>query len=288
MTAQPYQRPRATPDRHWHQRSDPALIAAVRNGDLDAFGPLYLRHVAAARRLARGLARDRSEADDLVAEAFANLLAALRRGSGPTIAFRAYLLTTVRNLFYDRRKHDGRVSVTDDLSNHDPGVPFVDTALASLERTLVARAFARLPERWQTVLWHTQVEGESPATVAAMLGLTPNGVATLAYRARERLRQNYLREHVTTSPAEACRSIVDRLGAYVRNGLSARDRTVVDGHLADCRRCHVLFLELGDVNAGLRGLVAPALLGDLAVLHISPSEPAASAEPDGDADPRAA
>lgn len=274
MIAQRYDRP-ATLDRHRHRGSDPALIAAVRGGDLDAFGPLYVRHVEAARRLARGLARDQPEADDLVAEAFTKLLAALRGGGGPSIAFRAYLLTTVRNLFYDRRKHDGRVRVTDDLSYHDPGVPFVDTAVADLERILVARAFARLPERWRTVLWHTQVEGEKPATVAPILGLTPNGVATLAYRARERLRQNYLREHVTVSPAKPCRSIVDRLGAYVRNGLSARDRVTVETHLAGCRRCHVLFLELGDVNAGLRGLAAPGVPGDVAVVHLGSSQPAA-------------
>jgi RNA polymerase sigma factor (sigma-70 family) len=247
---------------HPHQPSDPELITAVRAGDLDSFGPLYSRHVQAARRLARGLARDRSEVDDLVAEAFARLLGALRAGGGPDLALRAYLLTTVRNLFYDRRKYDSRVRVTDDLSRHDVWVPFEDTAEQRLEWTLVARAFARLPERWQTVLWHTQVEGESPAAVAQTLGLTPNGVAALAYRARERLRQNYLREHVTTTPTEQCRSIVDRLGGFIRNGLSGRDSTAVDEHLSGCRRCHVLFLELGDVNASLRRVLAPvAYLG---------------------------
>jgi RNA polymerase sigma factor (sigma-70 family) len=120
-----------------HQLSDPELIAAVRGGDVDAFGPLYTRHVEAARRLARGLARDQAEADDLVAEAFAKLLTALRGGGGPNLAFRAYLLTTIRNLLHDRRKLDGRVKVTDDLTGHDAGVPFEDTAVADLESVAV-------------------------------------------------------------------------------------------------------------------------------------------------------
>jgi DNA-directed RNA polymerase specialized sigma24 family protein len=42
-----------------------------------------------------------------------------------------------------------------------------------------------LPERWQAVLWHTEIEGSRPAEVASLLGLTANGVAALGYRARE-------------------------------------------------------------------------------------------------------
>jgi len=38
------------------------------------------------------------------------------------------------------------------------------------------------------VLWHSEIEGARPAEVASLLGLTANGVAVLAYRAREGLR----------------------------------------------------------------------------------------------------
>lgn len=187
MTAHPGE-PRSAP-----QPTDPELVGAVRSGDSDAYATLYTRHVDAARRLALALTRHPADADDLVAESFARLLGVLRGGGGPSAAFRAYLFTTVRNLWYDRTRRDRRLDLTDDLTGHDPGVPFVDTAVARFERTLVAQAFAQLPERWQAVLWHTEVEGERPATVATVLDLTPNGVSTLAYRARERLRQNYLR-----------------------------------------------------------------------------------------------
>jgi RNA polymerase sigma factor (sigma-70 family) len=241
--------------------SDSELIAAVRSGGRAAFGTLYTRHAGAARRLAHALTRHPSDTDDLVAEAFARLLSSLRAGGGPDAAFRAYLLTTVRNLYADRVHRERRLRFTDDLSRHDAGEPFVDTAVERLERNLVARAFVRLPARWQIVLWHTEVEGEKPAAVARILDLTPNGVATLAYRARERLRQNYLREHVIVPPDGECRPAIERLGAYVRGGLSTRDRSVVDGHLARCGRCRVLYVELGDVNAGLRVVMAPFALG---------------------------
>ena len=257
--------------------SDAELIAAVRAGDTAAYELLYRRHVEAARRMTRTLAHDPADVEDLVAEAFAKLLAMLEEGGGPESAFRPYLLTTIRRLFYDRTRKARRESVTDDPEAHDPGVPFVDTAVQGMEYAFVARAFARLPEHWQAVLWHTEVEGEQPADVAPMMGLTPNGVAAMAYRARERLRQHYLQEHIAADPAEECRWSIERLGAHVRGGLSRRDSRRLESHLDGCRRCHLLFVELGEVNAGMREILAGALLGGSAGAYLSGSGAAGSA-----------
>ena len=41
--------------------------------------------------------RSRSEVDDVVADAFAGVLEALRNGNGPRDNFRSYLLAAVRN-----------------------------------------------------------------------------------------------------------------------------------------------------------------------------------------------
>ncbi len=249
--------------------SDAELITAVRGGDAAAFGQLYARHVDAARRLARTLVRGTSDVDDLVAETFAKLLGKLKDGGGPDTAFRAYLLTSLRNAFYDRTRRDRREEITDDLTRHDAGVPFVDTAVEGLERSLAARAFARLPERWQVVLWHTEVEGDSPAEVAPLLGLTPNGVSALAYRARERLRQAYLQEHLVDAAGDDCQWAIERLGAHVRGGLAAREGARVENHLRECDRCRALYVELGEVNAGLRGILAPLVLGGSATAYLA-------------------
>jgi RNA polymerase sigma factor (sigma-70 family) len=173
---------------------DSALLAATRAGDADAFGRLYLRHVEAARRLAGRLAVDGGTAEDLVSEAFAKVLAALRRGGGPDAAFRAYLCTALRNTFYTGCRRDRRLEFTDDLTRYEVVAWLPDPAVTEHERRRAAAAFARLPERWRVVLWHTAVEGETPARLAARLGLTPGGVAALAFRARARLRQIYHQE----------------------------------------------------------------------------------------------
>ena len=188
---------------------DAELVAAVRCGDLEAYGLLYRRHAGAARTQAKQLVGSRPDAEDLVAEAFAKVLDAIRGGGGPDQAFRAYLLTTVRNTLCDRRRRDRPLEWTDDPGRYDVGLPWEDPAVAELEATLAARAFHRLPERWREVIWRTEVERAPRPEVASLFGLTPNGVAALAYRARERLRQAYLQEHVAAAARREHRPAVD-------------------------------------------------------------------------------
>ena len=248
--------------------ADAELISAVRGGDLDAFGPLFARHVEAARRLARQLVPG-PDADDLVSDAFAKVLGVLQRGGGPDLAFRAYLLTAVRRLHVDRIRAGARLHPTDDLTPFDPGVPFRDTAVEGFENAAAARAFASLPERWQLVLWHTEVEGQKPAEVAPLLGLSPNSVSALAYRAREGLRQAFLSMHAQDTADATCLWTQEHLGAHVRGGLARRDSARVERHLVDCRRCTAVYLELLEINSGLAGLLAPLLLGGAAAAYVA-------------------
>jgi RNA polymerase sigma factor (sigma-70 family) len=227
------------------------LLAAVRAGDTSAYGSLYRRHVQAARRLAYALARDRAEADDLVAETFAKILATICRGHGPQQAFRAYLLTTLRHLRASRAGSEARLELTDDLSRYDTGEPYTDPTVDALDRSYAARAFGKLPERWRVVLWHTEIEGGSPAAVAQTLGLTPNGVAVLAHRARERLREIYLQEHISRAGQSPRHPAAQRLGSYVRGGLAVRERSKVATHLATCPTCRRLHGEVAEVACAL-------------------------------------
>jgi RNA polymerase sigma factor (sigma-70 family) len=248
------------------ERSDAELISAVRAGDVAAYGELFARHVEAARRLGRQLVPG-PDVDDLVSESFTKVLGVLQRGGGPDLAFRAYLLTAVRRLHVDRIRATARLHTTDDLTPFDPGVPFRDTAIEGFESAAAARAFASLPERWQLVLWHTEVEEQKPAEVAPLLGMTPNAVSALAYRAREGLRQAYLTMHASDVTDDACERTRAELGAYVRGGLSRRDAARVEEHLQSCRPCTALYLELTDVNSNLRAVLAPLLLGGAAAAY---------------------
>ncbi|GAB3548956.1 RNA polymerase sigma factor (sigma-70 family) [Actinopolyspora lacussalsi] len=274
-----------TDPNEFEDAGDNELIEAVRGGSTAAYGVLYERHSVAAHSMARQVANDSSEADDLVSEAFAKVLTGLRSGQGPNTAFRAYLLTAVRRTAYDRTRKERRVRYSADVGTEDGAdvsVPFTDTAVAGLERSLAAQAFNRLPERWQTVLWHLEIEGESPSEVAPVLGLTSNGVSALAYRAREGLRQAYLQVHLgqlesDEAESQQCRATVERLGQWTRGGLSKRESAQVDTHLDSCTSCRALSAELGDVNGGLRLVVAPFVLGTSAAGYLAGNSGTAAA-----------
>jgi RNA polymerase sigma factor (sigma-70 family) len=239
--------------------SDAELIAGARKGDSDSYGELYRRHVDSARAAARALTRSRSDADDVTSEAFARVLRALQSGGGPDVSFRPYLVTAVRNVFYDKVRRN-REEPTEDMSD-EVNVALLDAANSQEDGTFAAAAFATLPERWQLVLWHTEVEGRSVSEVAPLLGLAPNAVAALAYRAREGLRQAYLQAHLRDQNTADCRECAANLGAYVRDGLSARDRRRVENHLDGCASCTALVAELADTNNTLRAALIPALIG---------------------------
>ena len=249
--------------------SDAELITRVRAGDRAAYGELYSRHSTAALTLARQFSRSPAEADDLVSESFARVLDTLIAGGGPDTAFRAYLFTTLRNTAYDRTRKDKRLSFTDDVEAHDVAVDVDDPVVLQAENSLVGKAFNALPERWQAVLWYTQVDGMSPAEAGVLLGMSANAVTSLAYRAREGLREAYLQAHLADTAAERCRTTVDRLGAWARGGLSKREQAQVDAHLAECDRCRALAAELSEINSGIRGMIAPLLLGGAAVAYLA-------------------
>ncbi len=252
--------------------SDAELIAAVQRGDSEAYGTLYERHAGAARTVAgRYLAS--ADADDVVADAFARVLALLQEGRGPTVAFRAYLFTVVRRMCYDlasRRRRDS--PVTDPRSDRGTAE---DPALARFERSVVTHAFKSLPERWQAVLWYTEVEDLPPARIAPLLGLTANGVSALSYRAREGLRQAYLQEHLQSASGTACRSVTALLGGYVRGGVAQREQMMIDEHLITCTACRDVVVELTDVSHGMRTVIAPLVLGTGAMGLVGRSLPLA-------------
>jgi RNA polymerase sigma factor (sigma-70 family) len=261
--------------------SDAELITRVRAGDRAAFGVLYARHSVPALTLARQFSKSQAEADDLVSESFARVLDTLISGGGPDTAFRAYLFTTLRNTAYDRSRKDKRLQFTDDVEAHDAPVDVGDPVIIQAENTLVGKAFGALPERWQAVLWYTQVDGLSPAETGVLLGMTANAVTSLAYRAREGLREAYLQAHLADTAAEACRTTVDRLGAWARGGLSKREQAQVDAHLQDCDRCRALAAELTEINSGMRVILAPLLLGGAAAAYLATTGPALAIAPVG-------
>ena len=237
--------------------SDAELLDQARHGGEAAFTELYVRHQPAALRLASTYRRS-ADPEDLVNEAFEKVLAAVRRGGGPTESFRAYLFVTLRRL---AAEHAERPS--DEPLDDVPEPVVAEAAEPGMERAdrdIMSSAFESLPDRWQAVLWHTAVEGRAPRELAPALDVSANAAAALSYRAREKLRQAYLQAHLLASPHPECEPHRSRLGAYVRGGLRPRVQAATERHVESCGSCSALVAELTDVNRLLARSLLPLFL----------------------------
>lgn len=250
------------------EAADADLISRYRGGDESAAGELYARHHQAVWRLAVSIA-GRSDADDLASESFVRVFAAIRNGHGPEVAFRAYIMTTVRNAFVNGIRRDSRYVWVEDYTGVEGRAATDDGAGLRMESSLLAQAFSTLPERWQAVLWHTAIENESHGEVGRLLGIKPAAVAALSYRAREGLRQAYLAAHLAETSDQACRQTRERLPAYVREQLGARAHSEVEAHLDECHQCTAVLADLRGVTSALGAVLAPALLGAAATSYLS-------------------
>jgi RNA polymerase sigma factor (sigma-70 family) len=247
--------------------SDAELLDQARNGDEAAFPEVYVRHQPAALRLASTYRR-LGDPEDLVNEAFERVLAAVRRGGGPTEAFRAYLFVTLRRLAAEQAERPAGQPL--DNVPEPVAAEAAEPEMARADRDIMNDAFESLPDRWQTVLWHTAVEGRAPRELASVLGVSANAAAALAYRAREKLRQAYLQAHLLASPHPECEPHRSRLGAHVRGGLSRRDQAATKRHVDRCESCEALVVELTDVNRMLvRSLLPFFLVGSTQVAALA-------------------
>ncbi|MCH0569412.1 RICIN domain-containing protein [Streptomyces sp. MUM 136J] len=212
---------------------------------------------------ARHYCRDESAAEDLASESFVETIAAVGDGAGPAEAWRPYLFTAAHRLAssWATRSHRERLSA--DFAawagSGEPGRRTEDSVMHREEQSLVAAAFHSLSERWQAVLWHTEIEQTPGRELSIILGVSPSGLTSLKLRAREGLREAYLSAHAGRSGSEECRHYSSRLGALVRRPDSRRSKDLTR-HLSSCQPCASALAELQAINTRLGTLLPIGVL----------------------------
>ncbi|MET7478106.1 sigma-70 family RNA polymerase sigma factor, partial [Streptomyces sp. NPDC005648] len=213
---------------------------------------------------ARSLTRNPWVAEDLVAEAHFRVWRRLAEGH-EIENVPAYLMTTVRHLATaagtsvretpqdphgEERITVGRQgsSWEDDPAEH---VSSVD---------LVVRVLGQLPERWVKALWLSEAEGQPLAAIGPQLGTKEGATAVLLHRAREGMRQAFLRAQTGAPDDPACRVHWARMPAYVRGAATAKQSERLLGHVDTCDDCRSRLAALMTANNRLPALVGPALL----------------------------
>lgn len=154
----------------------------------DEIAQAVSEHVAALRRYARALVRNRDDAEDLVQETLMRILA---RSARPCHIgkLRAYLFATLHNACRDRERQRRTAGQPVSLDG-DAEMPVVPARqLQWVELTQLVAAVHRLPADQRQVLLLVAVEGFSYAEVADMTEVPIGTVMSRLARARATLRQ---------------------------------------------------------------------------------------------------
>lgn len=242
--------------------SDRDLLRKVRAGDRGAYGQLWERHAAAVRTAASFFTS--FDADDITAETFTRILRSLERGHGPVDTFRTYAFVTARNVAAEWGRGRREVPLEGIADVEDPTLSDFQAAVAD-DRSLAVRAFHSLPDRWQEVLWYSEVERMKPAEIAPLMGMAPNAVAALAVRAREGLKQGWIAAHLRSDNVpDEHKWAIERAAKYARNKLPAATRRKIDEHLEDCPNCRLAYDEVEHASSRIALILLPIVLGTAA------------------------
>jgi len=174
-----------------------------RETDLGGLPAEMLRHLDALYNLARWLARDPAETEDLVQETYLRAIRAAHQFR-PGTNLRAWLFQILRNTFFTQYRRKGREpetvepEVLDQLLHLTGGAEARDhlagTADGAAGLDLTA-ALNRLPEEYRSVVLLADLEDFSMQEVARIMECPVGTVKSRLFRARGILK-NLLRDYV--------------------------------------------------------------------------------------------
>jgi RNA polymerase sigma factor (sigma-70 family) len=225
-----------------------------------AYARIYKEQQPRLVAYARSLTRNAWAAEDLVAEAHFRVWRRLAAGH-EIDNVPAYLMTTVRHLA-TAAGTAVRETPRDPHADEHVQVPAQggDPAEQVSSVDMVVRVLGQLPERWVKALWLSEAEGQPLAAIAPQLGAKEGATAVLLHRAREGMRQAFLRAQTGAPDDPACQVHWARMPAYVRGAATARQSERLLGHVDACDDCRARLAALMSANDRLPALVGPALL----------------------------
>lgn len=140
------------------------------------------------RRFARGLARDRVIADDLVQDCIERALAR-EHLYDPSRSLRSWLFTILRNVFLnDVRSRRVHADAAQEYASLAAPFAAVEPQHHSVHIQQILRAMDALPTEHREVLLLVAVEGFSYQEAARVVGVPAGTVMSRLARAREQLR----------------------------------------------------------------------------------------------------
>jgi RNA polymerase sigma factor (sigma-70 family) len=163
--------------------------------DLQAFKQRILPVQGRLFRLASMFLRNREEAEDAMQDVLLRLWTN-RQQLDAYHSVEALAVQMTKNLCLDRLKSPARQKMTDDSSlqtiQAETVSPYRQTELAD-SAVLIKRLMNELPEQQKFILHLRDVEEYSFEEIEQLTGLSVNNIRVILSRARQRLRDSYLK-----------------------------------------------------------------------------------------------
>lgn len=170
------------------ERSDEALMARVRSGDVDALGVLYDRYSSSVFRMLLYLTGSRSDAEELLQEVFLRVLERRRQWEAGGGDFKTWLYSIARNLAIDAFR---RAAIRRSHPELPPSPEPHETEQVELAEELIrlraALAELERPERELLVL--REIEGLPYKKIAAITGESEGTLRSRLFHALRKLRR---------------------------------------------------------------------------------------------------
>jgi RNA polymerase sigma-70 factor (ECF subfamily) len=145
-----------------------------------------VEHLPRLYRAARAWTRSREEAEDLVQETYARVLARPRLLRGEDEL--GYLLRALRNTLISQRRAEHRRPATTELVDEAAlGTRTSDDPAEAIETRQVYAAIAELPQEFRDALVAVDVAGLSYPEAAHELGVPEGTLTSRLFRARDRV-----------------------------------------------------------------------------------------------------
>ena len=167
------------------------IVAAVKNGDLEAFGQIITSLETRLYRVALFFCGEQEEAKDLLQETFLGLYQSLPNFKGKSGIY-TYAYRILLNLHHKRlrKKRKITISLAEGVKILHTGRPSAAESFAKTEKKERIRAgIARLPALFQEVIVLRYLEELSYQEIAEMLKINEGTVKSRLFNAKNLLRK---------------------------------------------------------------------------------------------------
>ena len=170
------------------EHSDDGLLAQIADGDRRAFSQLMDRHVDRAFGLARRVLGSKSDAEDVVQDAFLKVWQKAGQWQPGRAQFSTWLYRVVVNRCLDLKRKPVNAALDNVAEQSDDRPDAYEDIVARGRQATIQAAVADLPERQRTAISLSYTVGMSNAQAAETMEISVKAFESLLVRAKRELR----------------------------------------------------------------------------------------------------